>query len=545
MNARAASRSKRIVGLVAAIVGLKLWLTSFIRTVPLNGPHDSLNFVTHAHAVMAGTWFGHYGPLTLIKGPAFPLYLAAFSELGVSVNLAHQMTYLLACGIACIAVVPLVRNEKALLIIGLVLAFNPMTYDTVSWVTYRSHLSGTLSLLAVACLFALYIRRAQPPRTRLRWSIGLGCSLAAFWLTREESVWIVPCLAIIGGAAVFSAWRNARLESHAAIVIIPCAIWALSIATIQAINGAVYGWPITTEFQSDEFLSAYSSLQRISHPDTNPTVPVPSYSRKAAYRVSPHARELAAFIDGPEAARGWFALGCQAGYGCADIAGGWFVWAFRDAVNRAGHYTSGANARVFYVALARDIDRACDRGAIDCGPKRMSYLPRLTGQAALIGRHALLGIRRFAELAGFSIDAWMILESPPEVIAEYAFVTRDVNPIGQTILRGDDPLKRGILQFIEHGYAAVLPSALVASLLLVAFRLVIFAMRRTKLDEAVVLLAGVLASGVALMIILAIIDALSFSGFNDEYFGPLYSIVFYALAVLFTREAFALGLRAG
>jgi len=53
------------------------------------------------------------------------------------------------------------------------------------------------------------------------------------------------------------------------------------------------------------------------------------------------------------------------------------------------------------------------------------------------------------------------------------------------------------------------------------------------------------AIGVALMIILAIIDALSFSGFNDEYFGPLYSIVFYALAVLFTREAFAFGLRAG
>lgn len=149
----------RIAIVVVAIIIFKLWLTSYIRTVPLYAPHDALNFVAHAHAILAGAWFGHYGSLTLIKGPVFPLYLAAISELGVSVNLAHQLTYLFACGIACIAIAPLLRNDKALVVIGLVLAFNPMTYDSVAWVTYRSHISGSLSLLTVACLIALYVRQ--------------------------------------------------------------------------------------------------------------------------------------------------------------------------------------------------------------------------------------------------------------------------------------------------------------------------------------------------------------------------------------------------
>jgi len=530
----------RIAIVVVAIVIFKLWLTSYIRTVPLYAPHDALNFVAHAHAILAGAWFGHYGSLTLIKGPVFPLYLAAISELGVSVNLAHQLTYLFACGIACIAIAPLLRNDKALVVIGLVLAFNPMTYDSVAWVTYRSHISGSLSLLTVACLIALYVRRTRSTRARLRWSIGLGFSLAALWLTREEGVWIVPSLGIIGGAAVLYSWRNPQSESHAPIVIIPCAIWALSIATIQTINGAVYGWPVSTEFQSEEFLSAYSSLERISHPTGDRTVPVPKFSREAAYRVSPLARQLEPFIDGAQAERGWFIAGCQAGYGCTDIAGGWFEWAFRGAVDLAGYYTTGPNARAYYVGLAGEIDRACDRGEIACDPKRNSYVPRLSGQGALIGQHAFLGIRRFAQFSGFGIETWGILASPPYVVREYAFVTHDVNPIGDAYANYDEPLKRGILQAVEHGYAAILPIALVMTLLLVTFRLVLFAMRRSRLDDAVVLALGVLASGAALLSILAIIDTLSFPGFTDEYFTALYSVVFYAVAVLFTSESLTL-----
>ena len=523
---------------VVAIVILKLWLTSPIRTVPLYAPHDATNFVTHAHALLAGAWFGQYGSLTLIKGPFFPLYLAAISELGLSVNLAHQLTYLAACGIACIAVRPVVTSRGLLVAIGALLVFNPMTYDSFAWVIYRSQVSGTLSLLSVACAVAIVIRRDQSVRARLGWAIGLGFSLAAFWLTREEGVWIVPCIFLLATVAIIAAWRMDRQHgpSRAMLLVVPSGIWVGAILTIQAINGHAYGWAVTTEMQSSEFISAYASLQRIKHGPSEPTVPVPKAARFIAYRISPLAKALEPAIDGSTAERGWFRASCDAAYSCSDIAGGWFTWAFRGAVGSAGFYDTGSHARAFYLALAREIDTACERHTIDCDTKRASLAPRITGQERALLEHYLSGIQRFASISSFSTTAWEITDPPPDTVREYAFVTRDVRPIGTPYHAFDDRLKTAVLKAIAGLYQLVLPIALVLGCLMTALRILLSARNRHAVPDAHVLFAAVFASGITLIAILAIIDVLSFPGFNDEYFGALYSIAFLAIALLAATE---------
>lgn len=530
--------SRITIAVVAVVVAFKLWITSYIRTLPLYAPHDATNFLDHAQAILLGAWFGTYTSLTLIKGAFFPVYLAAISELGLGVNLAHQLSYLFACWIACLAVVPIVRRRGALLGIGIALAFNPLTFDYMSWVTYRSQVSGTLSLLTVACVAALYIRRARVVRARIPWAIGLGFSLGALWLTREEGIWIAPCVFVLAGACVYHESRRRRVDdvSSAPLLLVPSAIWIAMVGIVAALNGHYYGWAVTTELQSHEYIAAYGSLERIAHAPSGLAVPIPKEARKIAYRVSPLARELEPFIDGAQAQRVWFGSSCASGYSCTDIAGGWIHWSIRSAVQLAGYYDSGEHARNFYSGMSEQIDRACEAHEIQCWPKRRTLAPRLSGQFGIVAQHFILGATTFARLGNWSIDAWQISETPPATIKEYNFVARDVDAVTQPLVTYDQQFKASLLLVVERVYAALLPIALVLIVIGTIARIGWFALRRRAIGEAYTIFIAIAASGVALLGLLAIVDALSFPGFNDDYFASLYSVTFFAVSVVIATE---------
>jgi hypothetical protein len=366
----------RIVGIAFVV---KLVLTSAISIAPVFAPHDSSNFLEHAKFIAAGQWLGPYDAFTLIKGPFFPLYLAFVREFGVPLPLAHLVTYALACVLACIAIRSIVRDPRILGAMFAVLFFNPFTFEQGAGFTNRSQISGTLALAVIACATALFVRRAEPARASWIWSIGLGAFLSAFWLTREESVWLLPALAVLLVPFVLRARRETwdfAIE-RAAFATLPFALLLSSLAIVTQVNAGAYGWATVVELQSPEFAAAYGSLARIDHPPAERQVPVPHAALDVAYAVSPAALELRASLDGQNG-MGWRSLSCNVSRICNEIAGGWFMWAFRQATEAAGHYRSGAEARAYYVRLAREINTACDAKRIACGPRRDTLVPPVT-----------------------------------------------------------------------------------------------------------------------------------------------------------------------
>jgi len=95
---------------VTGLILTKMWLTSAIRIEPALAPHDSLNYVSHAYAILAGAWFGAYSDMTLIKEPFYPIYLAVVQQIGLTLPFANLLLYATACVIACLAIRPIVRN---------------------------------------------------------------------------------------------------------------------------------------------------------------------------------------------------------------------------------------------------------------------------------------------------------------------------------------------------------------------------------------------------------------------------------------------------
>ena len=62
----------------------------------------------------------------------------------------------------------------------------------------------------LAGLVALYLRRSEPVRRQWPWAVLAGAAAGCFYLTREESLWILPSVALLGGACLFGAWRLSR-----------------------------------------------------------------------------------------------------------------------------------------------------------------------------------------------------------------------------------------------------------------------------------------------------------------------------------------------
>lgn len=524
---------------IAGMVVIKLWLTADIRILPFYSPHDALNFVEHAKFIMLGEWFGPYSDLTLIKQPFFPVYLAILSDFGLPLPLANQLLYALACLIACFAVRRIVRSDGVLLALFAVLLWNPLTYGALAWLPYRSQLSESLALLSLACATAILLRRADRVSALVPWSLGLGFSFAAFWLTREESVWLVPSVVTILAASLLSgvSRRRPQLLGAASLTFgCPLAICVAAVLVFKSLNGVHYGWFVTTEQSAPEYISAYNSLARIVSPTADRMVPVPKAARELAYSVSLAARELQPTLEG-QIGKNWTAESCKGGNVCRDIGGGWFQWAFRDAVANAGYYTSGPRVQEFYVRLARELDAACDTGSIRCRAKRHTLAPPVgLSDVPVLAERAERGVLAVVTLSNFSIVSWASPNAsyPIEIVADYVFVVRSVGTGSPNEYTADQRFKESLLSGIAGAYRALFPPWTILTVVLVTVSLVRRLRRRSIfIPDDVVIFIGACLSWAVLLAILSVIDMLWFPAISSpEYTTSLMPVLFLSFGLV-------------
>ena len=175
-------------------------------------------------------------------------------------------------------------------------------------------------------------------------------------------------------------------------------------------------------------MSAYGALSRVKHPNQKRYLPVPKEVRQAIYQVSPAFRELEYFLE--EQLKGWQTPGCHRHRlgTCGDIAGGWFMWALRDAVALAGYYKLGDIAESYYLRLAKEINAACTINILDCLPERATLTPVLTQADFKPSMEAFWrGIKRL--VIGFDYRINNNLNSnerTEELLVLYRDMTRDI-----------------------------------------------------------------------------------------------------------------------
>lgn len=391
---------------LAVTAFIKLWLVASQNLTALGGAvYDDRLFIDIATALLNNKWLGIYSNRTLVKGPFYPMWIAAVFKSGIPLLLAQHLLYVAACILFVIAIKPLIYSRLRFLFIFVVLIFNPMSYTAgIMPQVIREGIYPALTIFVVSCAIGLLLRRKDRLLILFVWSIGLGIALSAFWLTREEGIWIMPSIIVLMGFVVFGILRARPVVwQKIFLFVLPVVICWMVVAGISGINKIRYGIFAISELKSRDFLEAYGALLRIKHKDWRPTIPVPKDVLDKVYEVSPAFAELRPALEGdigkqwsnmfknvrevisrdPEFARkvkAYFDADASKIWGAAlyddsGIHGGWFMWAFRDAVAAAGYHSSGTAAANYYRRLATELDAACDDGRLACSAKRLSLMP--------------------------------------------------------------------------------------------------------------------------------------------------------------------------
>ena len=143
-------------------------------------------------------------------------------------------------------------------------------------------------------------------------------------------------------------------------------------------NAIYYGRPVGVDIKEWNFTAALSALESIDDGGApTPYVPVSNGAIRQAAEVSPTFRPLAASLEGP--LKVWQSHGCaQYSWTCGQFAGGWFVWALRDAGASNGFYASPAIESREFGKVADEIRQACDQGRLRCRARLVDLVPPIT-----------------------------------------------------------------------------------------------------------------------------------------------------------------------
>lgn len=376
------SAARRAAIAMVAIAVAQLWLVSAVPLQVLaHAVQDDALFARLAMALLSGEWLGSYDSLTLVKGPFYPMWLAAVAWLGLPLLVAQDLLYLAAGALLLAFVWPRLRRWWVIAGLYAAYAFNPMLTTAGNLRIIREGIYTPLAVLLMALVLWWWHWRARGVAWRALPAGVLGIVFAAFWLTREEGPWLFPALAtaalacaLCGDTPVRIAVRLVREGGLVALAVLVA--WSATHA-VALVNKAHYGSAMVVEPRDADFLGAYGALSRIEHAAWRRHVAVPREAIRRAAEHSPAVAELLPWLDGAMA-DGWARESCNA-IGedpCqGDIHAGWFMWALLGAVERAGHYGTAEESRRFYRRLAEEVDGACADGRLTCLPPRATMAP--------------------------------------------------------------------------------------------------------------------------------------------------------------------------
>ena len=540
-----------LVAIAATLV--RVWL-SLDRRLIVEGSagHDAHLFVWQAAHIIEGLWLGEYNYLTLIKGPFLSIWLALMFWLGVPYLLSLHILYALCSALMVRALRPILKSSWAAVGLYLLLLFNPVAFSVqIAAVVSRMGIYHSLTLGIAACSIGLFLRCDRPPANKLFWAGGLGAFLGCSLITREVGVWIFPMLTILGGGYL---WNSRGIESaswlsKAAPIILAGVVALSAVQGVAYLNWKHYDIWQVTEFGHPAFRQAYGALSRISPDENIPYVPVTSASRQKAYSVSPAFSELETHFEG-DVGLGWAEPGKDlVGLPVErrEIAGGWFIWALREAAMWQEYHVWPTKAMDFYQAVADEVNAGCDNGRIDCSAPRATFVPvwrpewTATLPRAFFSSLAVVaGFEAYAGTGGFSYGPDWVVQMFSEVTSTSTSPREGEAPVYASSEKLTH-FKLRQLDKVARKYQSLGPLlagiSLVILVVLPAFRTRIM---RESLAAISVPVAALLSAIIAYSMMLALIEISSFSTFNKQYLFPANGLLLTAifLCLCLARELF-------
>lgn len=367
-------KTKVNLQLIIAILLIGIYLL-LISIQPINAHviaiYDDFLMVEQAGSILEGKWLGEYNSLTLIKGAFTPLFMAINSLIGMPFILGQNILYILAITLFINIIKKKIQNKNVLLIIFAFLLFNPIMFSKELCRMYRDGIYVGLIMFLVSSILGIFLNRNESIKRLIGYYIVLGLSFTASYLCREETIWLIPFLAVSTLATLlFIIYDSKCLNKIKKILlyIIPITIFLLSIIVVCSLNYKYYGVFKLNQYWSKEFKEAYGAMTRVLPEQEIEKVPVTRETIRKIGEISPTFKNIKAQIL--NSSLRWSLCGDGP---LLEIQGGWFHWALMEAMESRGYYDNAKEADKFYMTVANEINEACDKGLVECLPnKRVS-----------------------------------------------------------------------------------------------------------------------------------------------------------------------------
>lgn len=344
-------------------------------SVNLYSGHDDGLFIRLANSLAVGDWLGTYSQYTLMKGPGYPFFLVLTHFVGISLYSLTAIFHCLAVSFFAWTLFRLSQSRILVVLLFVLLLFLPLVISSGRII--RDQIYPDQFLLGFsALLFSLFV--ATSNMQRICSALLAGVMFAWLWLTREEGVWILPSIAVLTIFAVWKYWRNNTLKQGliSSVFVLILSFSSIHI-TFQLMNWRVYGQYVGVDIKEQNFKAALAALQSVRVEEAISHVPVTDATMQEIYQVSPGFAELQDFFA--TTGLNWRKLGCWFyPWACNEIAGGWFIWALREAVASKGYYKTPAKAAAFYAKVAQEINQACADKRLSCSKSLTAFMPEIS-----------------------------------------------------------------------------------------------------------------------------------------------------------------------
>lgn len=327
-------------------------------------------FIKQAGLILSGDYLGPYTWATLIKGPGYALFLALTHISGLPISFTQAAFFLVAAGAFAWAVARLFRSNLLGVCLFVLLALHPVL--PVERFLREAIYPGQVLLVVALFVTAFLIL----PRPSIFWGALAGLALAWYWLTREEGMWLLPALLLLIAGAVARAWPRRQTARAAATAGTMLIFFVGAHVAFYTANWLHYGYFAGLDIKERNFTRALSIVQSVRDGQQIPYVPVSKSTRAILYEVSPTFASLKQGLDPSD--RTIPDHGCRFyPQTCGDMAGGWFIWHFRDAASRAGAFKNPRTASEFFGKMVDELQAACSSGRLTCRGGIIPFMPAM------------------------------------------------------------------------------------------------------------------------------------------------------------------------
>lgn len=323
--------------------------------------YDDRMLFENAYDLLSGVWLGSYDSYTLAKGISYPLFLVLAKKLCLPYSVLLSLLQAVGTRLFVRALSVRWKNPYGQTLLYLLLLFPPISLtQLVAQRLYRMAIVPGMVLVVFSGMIGLTLRKEQPLKKQLPWAVLTGVALAFFWQIREDSVWILPFVAVmtvwnVGYVIlVLHKKRSGRqILLHCLTLLLPILLLFAGNMSISAINQIHYGVFLTNDRTEGNFAELLSLFYRLdSNTDVN-DIWISRDTITAAEAVSPTLQQIQPLLD--SYVEDWSTDN-------GEIPGDHFSWVLRDAVQDSGYSPDAVSAQNFYGNVLSELQAAVERG---------------------------------------------------------------------------------------------------------------------------------------------------------------------------------------